>query len=87
MIRSKSAPASPLFAGRFESQISGFSEARMSAKSPPLFTLSGANSMMSTAPDQSSLCLISSQLRLLSRSDPPEPLRRPYPPDVRMSAH
>ena len=35
---------------------------RMFSKSPSLFTLSGANSVMSTSPAQSSRCLISSQL-------------------------
>ena len=36
--------------------------ARMSSKSPSLFTLRGANSAMSTSPAHSSRCLISSQL-------------------------
>ena len=42
----------------------------MSSKSPSLFTLRGANSVMSTSPAQSSRCLISSQLRA---SPPPRP--------------
>ena len=50
--------------------MSGLSCARMSAKSPLLFTLSGANSAMSTSPAQSSRCLISSH----DRSPPPGPL-------------
>src|SRR3972149_688985 len=57
------APVSPPLAGRFDSQTSGRSAARMSSKPPSLFTLRGANSAMSTSPAQSSLCLMSSQLR------------------------
>ena len=45
----------------------------MSSKSPSLFTLFGANSVMSTSPAQSSRCLISSQLR------PSPPERSPAP--------
>ena len=45
MIRSNIAPASPDCAGRFEIQMSGVSTARMSSKSPSLFTLRGANSV------------------------------------------
>ena len=39
------------------------SAARMSSKSPSLFTLRGATSVMSIGPDQKSACLMSSQLR------------------------
>ena len=60
MIRSNIAPVSPDCAGRFEIQISGVSTARMSSKSPSLFTLLGANSVMSRSPDHSSRCLMSS---------------------------
>ena len=69
MILSNIAPASPPCAGRCEIQMSGLSCARMSAKSPLLLTLSGANSAMSTSPAQSSRCLISSH----DRSPPPRP--------------
>ena len=58
MISSSILPVAPPFAGRFDFQIAGVSAARMSSKSPPLFTLSGANSAMSTGPAQSSRCLI-----------------------------
>src|SRR5205823_13456866 len=47
-------------------------------KSPLLFTLSGANSAMSTSPAQSSRCLMSSH----DRSPPPDHL-----PLVRTSTH
>ena len=43
--------------------MAGVFSARMSSKSPSLFTLRGANSVMSRSPAQSSRCLISSQLR------------------------
>jgi len=67
-IFSSIAPASPPRAGRLDNQISGRSWARISAKSPSLFTLSGANSAMSSSgDDQASRCLISSQLRPPSR--------------------
>ena len=63
IISSSILPVAPPLAGRFDVQIAGVSAARMSSKSPPLLTLSGANSAMSTGPAQSSRCLISSQLR------------------------
>ena len=50
-------------AGRSVTHRCGMSSARMSSKLPSLFTLSGASSVMSTGPDQKSLCLINSQLR------------------------
>src|SRR5436305_274099 len=59
-------PASPPTAGRaglLDTQIAGVSAARISSKSPSDLTLFGANSVMSTSPDQSSRCLMSSQLR------------------------
>ena len=62
MIVASIAPASPPLAGRFERQTAGVSSPRMSSKSPSLFTLRGANSVMSSSPAQSSRCLISSQL-------------------------
>jgi len=62
-------------------QIAGVSAARISSKSPSLFTLFGANSAMSTSPAHSSLCLISSQLLLA----PPGPLFAPGQPFVRTS--
>src|SRR5436190_1836397 len=65
------APASPPRAGRFDVQTAGISAARISSKSPSLLTLFGANSVMSTSPDQSSRCLISSQLRAPSDDDAP----------------
>ena len=79
------APVSPPCAGRFDSQISGLSAARMSSKSPSLLTLRGANSVMSIGPAQSSLCLISSQLR----PSPAPALERlpPQRPPVRTSTH
>jgi hypothetical protein len=55
IICSNAAPVSPPFAGRFDSQMAGLSSARMSSKSPSLLTLRGANSAMSTSPDQSSM--------------------------------
>src|ERR1044071_8553966 len=72
--------------------MSGLSCERMSAKSPSLFTLSGANSAMSTGPDHSSLCLMSSHdvLPPLSPSGEPEgpPLRGEDPhPRRRTSTH
>ena len=63
MIVASISPAAPPSAGRFETQTSGLSAARMSSNSPSLFTLRGANSVMSTSPAQSSRCLIRSQLR------------------------
>src|SRR5436190_1504468 len=69
MIASSISPASPPLAGRCDCHTSGLSAARMSSKSPLLLTLRGANSAMSRSPAQSSLCLISSQLR----SPPPLP--------------
>ena len=47
-------------AGRPVNHTSGMSSARISSKSPSLFTLSGANSAMSIEPDQKSRCLIRS---------------------------
>ena len=82
MIFANIAPVSPPLAGRFECQIAGLSSARMSSKSPSLFTLRGANSAMSRSPDQSSRCLISSQLRSPPPSRAPE--KRPL---VRTSTH
>ena len=70
-IFSNIAPVSPPFAGRFERQTSGSSADRMSAKSPSLLTLSGANSVMSTGPAQSSRCLIRSHERSLPPGDQP----------------
>ena len=49
--------------GPVRRQTAGVSSPRMSSKSPSLFTLRGANSVMSSSPAQSSRCLISSQLR------------------------
>jgi hypothetical protein len=49
--------------GRLVTPVLGMSSARMSSKLPSLFTLSGANSVMSIGPDQKSRCLMSSQLR------------------------
>ena len=63
MIESNIFPVSPPSAGRFERQMSGSSADRISAKSPPLLTLSGANSAMSIGPAHSSLCLMSSHER------------------------
>ena len=81
MIRSNSSPASPPWRDGATARCRGCSCARMSAKSPPLFTLSGANSAMSTSPAQSSRCLISSH----DRSPPLEaPAHRPF---VRTSTH
>src|SRR5688572_32040903 len=54
----------------------------MSAKSPLLLTLSGANSATSTSPAQSSRCLIRSQDRSPPPPEPPQP-----PPFVRTSTH
>src|SRR3954470_23145405 len=79
MIFASISPASPPLAGRFDTHTSGRSAARMSSKSPPLFTLFGANSTMSTSPAQSSLCLISSQER--------SPLPPGYRPPVRTTTH
>ena len=63
MIRANMAPASPPFAGRLECQIAGVFSPRMSSKSPSLFTLFGANVVMSRSPAQSSRCLMSSHDR------------------------
>src|SRR5262249_43975115 len=71
MMRANMAPVSPPFAGRFDRQISGVLSPRISAKSPSLFTLRGANIVMSRSPDHSSRCLIRSQER------PSLPLRAP----------
>ena len=66
MMRWNSVPVSPVFAGGLSFQSAGVSAARMSARSAPgVFTLSGANSVMSIGPAHSSRCLISSQLGLL----------------------
>ena len=62
-MRAKSAPVSPVAAGRFARQMDGSSCARISAKSNFVFTLSGANSAMSTSPAQSSRCLMSRLMR------------------------
>ncbi len=56
-------PVSPPLAGGFRVQTSGVPPARMSSKSASgVCTLSGANSVMSIGPAQSSRCLIRSQL-------------------------
>ncbi len=76
-IRVKSAPASPDLAGLLEIQMAGSLAERISAKSPSLFTLSGANSRMSSSgDDHSSRCLMRSQ-----------PYLPPNPPFVRTRAH
>ena len=58
----------------------------MSAKSPPLFTLNGANSAMSSGPDHSSRCFSSSQLRSPAprvRDERPRPLSLyPFEPQL-----
>ena len=59
------------------SQTSGASCARMSRNEPPLFTLLGANSVMSRSPDHSSLCLMSSHDRPSSLRLLPSSVRRP----------
>ncbi len=78
MIESNIFPVSPPSAGRLERQMSGSSADRISAKSPPLLTLNGANSAMSIGPAHSSLCLISSHERPSSAlpSLLPQPLVR-----------
>jgi len=48
--------------------VSGSFAARISSKSPSRLTESGANVVMSSGPDQWSLCLISRQLRVLIRA-------------------
>ena len=74
MIVASIAPVSPPtagLAGLFDTRSAGVSSARMSSKSPSLFTLCGANSVMSSSPAQSSRCLISSQLRAVARHRAP----------------
>src|SRR4029453_3468346 len=86
MISASIVPVSPPLAGRFVFQIAGVSAARMSSKSPPLFTLSGANSAMSRSPAQSSRFLMSNQL-LAPLDSPPAERPAPYRPLVRTSTH
>src|SRR5262245_13458626 len=72
-------PVSPPLAGALLIQMSGVLPDRISAKSAfGVLTLSGANSVMLIGPDQSSRCLITSQLR---------PSPAPWKPRVRTSTH
>ncbi len=62
LLRASRRPRRPWPAGS-RSRRRALPAARMSSKSPSLFTLCGANSVMSTSPAQSSRCLISSHDR------------------------
>ena len=63
MMRLNKAPVSPVLAGALLIQMSGVLPCRISAKLAfGVLTLIGANSVMSSGPDHSSRCFISSQL-------------------------